>query len=259
MDEAHHHPAKTWRRIVDKFRSPECPVFFFTATPYRGDGQNVLPPGTSCIAYHLPLTEAVQDGIIRQTQFEELTELEELHAQKTETFLPQVKSNIKRMIPILRKVKQLLDNKRLSARNVPHMAIVIAKDTYYAELLLELWQFLFPDEPAECYHSKNQSRDEIMRRLKDNQLSLVIIVEMLIEGFDHPPISIAAITCNIQSLVKFVQFVGRAQRIYRQDEYTDNLRANIVTHIDYNQGGNYENLVNEHFIPITDVEAVDDN
>ena len=33
VDEAHHHPATTWRRIVNKFRNPDCPVFFFTATP----------------------------------------------------------------------------------------------------------------------------------------------------------------------------------------------------------------------------------
>ena len=54
-----------------------------------------------------------------------------------------------------------------------------------------------------------------MRRLKNNELSLVIVVAMLLEGFDHPPISIAAITYKIVSPVRFVQFIGRAQRIYR--------------------------------------------
>ena len=79
VDEAHHHPATTWRRIVDKFRSPECPVFFFTATPYRSDGEDVLPRETSCIAYHLPLTEAVQGGIIRKLTFRNLTRMEILN------------------------------------------------------------------------------------------------------------------------------------------------------------------------------------
>ena len=265
VDEAHHHPATTWRRIVKKFCSPECPVFFFTATPYRSDGEDVLPLETSCIAYHLPLKEAVKKGIIRQTNFQELDtygDIESVHLRN-----PVAEKEIRdmqRMIPILGKVKELLDQQREATSSVepevPHMAIAIAKDTVYANRLLELWKALYRDEDAECYHSKNQAnKDEIMAKLKNNKLSLVIIVGMLLEGFDHPPISIAAITHNIQSRVKFVQFVGRAQRIYRQDEYTDNLCAHIVTHIDYNQRENYQNFVNERFIPVTDVEAVDEN
>lgn len=140
------------------------------------------------------------------------------------------------------------------------MAIAIAKDTYYAERLLELWKTNYPNEPAESYHSGKTSdeKDEIMRGIKNNELSLVIVVAMLLEGFDHPPISIAAITCKIRSPVKFVQFVGRVQRIYRQDGYTDSVTADIVTHEYYEQRQNYKKFIlNEFSIPITDAETVD--
>ena len=227
------------------------------------DGKDILPLEESCIAHHLSLKTAVQEGIIRETQFQELTafDLDELSLRQPEKYAPKVIPNIKRMVPILRKVKELLDEKRDLAstidRDVPHMAIAITRDTYYAELLLELWQTLFPNKPAESYHSKNRDRkDEIMRKLKNNELSLVIIVEMLLEGFDHPPISTAAITYNIQSPVKFAQFIGRAQRIYRKNGYTDILCANIVTHADYEQRKNYDNYINESLIPLTDTEPV---
>ena len=72
VDEAHHHPATTWQRIVNKFRGPDCPVLFFTATPYRSDRQPVLPR-VSCTAYHLRLAEAVRRKIIRRTGFKELS------------------------------------------------------------------------------------------------------------------------------------------------------------------------------------------
>ena len=265
MDEAHHHPATTWRRIVEKFRGPDCPVLFFTATPYRSDGKPVLPL-ESCTAYHLPLNTAVQQRIIRKTHFEELRDVhpDESFLRNPENVEPEAIANMKRMIPILRRVKELLDEKRNETSSIdsdiPHMAIAIAKDTYYADCLLELWKTYYPDEPAETYHSekKQNEKDEIMRKLKSNELSLVIIVGMLLEGFDHPPISIAAITCNIKSPVKFVQFIGRAQRIYRKVGYNNILCANIVTHQYYQQRQNYYNFKNETFIP-SDTETVDEN
>ena len=267
VDEAHHHPATTWRRIVEKFRGPDCPVLFFTATPYRSDRQPVLPL-ESFTAYHLPLNTAVQQRIIRKTHFEELTDVHPdesfLNDIDPENLNPEAIANMKRMIPILRRVKELLDEKRNETSSIdsdiPHMAIAIAKDIYYADRLLELWNIYYQNEPAETYYSKKTSdeKDEIMRKLKSNELSLVIIVAMLLEGFDHPPISIAAITFNIKSPVKFVQFIGRAQRIYRKVGYNNILCANIVTHEGYQQRQNYNNFKKEIFIP-SDTETVDEN
>ena len=260
VDEAHHHPATTWQRIVSKFRGSHCPVLFFTATPYRSDGQPVLPL-ESCTAYHLPLDTAVRQRIIRKTELVELSEVypDESFLSNPEMFKPEVIINMRRMIPILDKVKELLDQKRITTSraigsDIPHMAIAIAKDIYYADHLLKLWKASYRDERAETYHSEKTSneKDEIMRKLKNNELSLVIVVAMLLEGFDHPPISIAAITYKIVSPVRFVQFVGRAQRIYRQDRYADNVTADIVTHEDYQQGQNYHNFINETLIPLYD-------
>ena len=268
VDEAHHHPAPTWRRIVNKFRSPDCPVFFFTATPYRTDGKDILPPEESCIVHHLPLKKAVEDGVIRRTQFQELDksiDLDKLslRLQKPEGYSEEEKLDIARMVSILCEVKDLLDKQHEATSsvtpNVPHMAIAITKDTIRANLLLELWKNLYPDEPAKCYHSDKApyEQEKTMEELKNNELSLVVVVKMLLEGFDHPPISIAAITCNIKSLLKFVQFVGRAQRIYRQDGYTNELLAYIVTHKDYQQKQNYQKYQEGYLIPDQGEEDMD--
>ena len=265
VDEAHHHPAPTWRRIVEKFRSPECPVVFFTATPYRTDGQPVIPQTESCIEHHLSLNDAVKDGMIRKTVFEELAELKEPERILTQDSTTRPDEDTKRMTTILHKVKKLLDDKRSLTKSavpeVPHMAIAIAKNTNRADHLLILWRNLFPEEPAESYYSqkKPHEQDAIMKKLKKNELSLVIVVGMLLEGFDHPPISIAAITYSIKSPLRFAQFIGRAQRIYRQDAYTDTLPANIVTHKDYKQRQNNTNFETEAFIPQTENENVDEN
>ena len=40
IDEAHHLPAPQWRNIIDKFPK-YAKVIFFTATPYRTDGESI--------------------------------------------------------------------------------------------------------------------------------------------------------------------------------------------------------------------------
>mgnify|MGYP006973202303 FL=1 len=40
---------------------------------------------------------------------------------------------------------------------------------------------------------------------------------MLLEGYDHSKISIAAIATDITSMLKFAQFIGRAVRVHAAD------------------------------------------
>lgn len=77
---------------------------------------------------------------------------------------------------------------------------------------------------------------------------------MLMEGFDHPPISIAAVMTKITSPVKFVQFVGRAQRVVRsqQGQENPNIIADIVSHSFYQQAENYGRFLNGAFVDEAD-------
>lgn len=56
VDEAHHSPAPSWSRIIDRFRPR--PVLLFTATPFREDGRTL--PGRRIFRY--PLRAAQEDG-----------------------------------------------------------------------------------------------------------------------------------------------------------------------------------------------------
>ena len=133
------------------------------------------------------------------------------------------------------------------------MAIAIAKDTTEANEVEDLWNTLYGDETAIAYHYQLRPKKELlkrMQRLKDNKVRLVVVVDMLKEGFDHPPISIAAILTNISSPVKFTQFIGRAQRIVRTPEENErDVCADVVTHVHFDkQSGNYHNFQEEWLI-----------
>ena len=263
VDEAHHHPATTWQRIAQKFKDHAL-VVFFTATPYRGDKQPVLEGHP--LTYHLSLEEATVQGIIRKTEFKELTGTDSLQGislrddddeddDENDDASPPDREEIGRFATILREVRSLQTTKDQETPlpdNVPHMAMAITKDTNDANRLVELWNVLYPDAPAYAYHSKisEPQRKIVKAKLQNNKLKLVVVVAMLLEGFDHPPISIAAVATKIVSPVKFVQFVGRAQRIYRGTQGSEvNGIAHIVTHSHYEQGDNYKKFIHELLIP----------
>ncbi len=78
---------------------------------------------------------------------------------------------------------------------------------------------------------------------------------MLLQGFDHAPISVAVIATRIVSPVKFAQFIGRAQRVYRSpngygESETRGITADVISGGFFEQAGNYKKFVNEELIPI---------
>ena len=244
VDEAHHFPAPTWLRIINKF-SGRALIAFFTATPFRTDQQPVV---SVPFAYRLTLEDARRGGIIRRTRWVELP-FEPTNVNSTLEWSV--------FIPILDKVRALQDWKNVNQplpNNIPHMAFAIAKDTMEANRVEQLWNTRWGDASAIAYHSQVgafelQNRKQ---RLKNNQVKLVVVVDMLKEGFDHPPISIAVILTKIVSPVKFTQFVGRAQRIVRtpQGSESNDIFADVVTHAYFQQGDNYRKFESEELIEI---------
>ncbi len=78
--------------------------------------------------------------------------------------------------------------------------------------------------------SKEEKSDIVIEDIKRHKFQ-VVVVGMLLEGFDYPPFSIAGISTKIRSLVKFAQFVGRIQRLVRQPTIEDSQDIGyIITH-----------------------------
>ena len=68
VDEAHHYPARTWRRIVDYFDNAN--KLFLTATPSYRDGP-ILPNQDACMCYTLQNQILIDRRIIRPVDFDE--------------------------------------------------------------------------------------------------------------------------------------------------------------------------------------------
>ena len=244
VDEAHHLPAPQWKRIINKF-SKHAKVAFFTATPFRSDGRAITDSiGLDGYAYRLERAEAIRRNIIRDTQFHQLPLDGDVTPEATAV-----------NVMILQKVNTILNqkNKFSLPGGKQHMAIAIVKDKAGADSVALIWNESAGYGKAAAYHSdcSKRDRESIMEKLYKGELRLLVIVAMLLEGFDFPPISVAAIITHIQSPVKFAQFIGRAQRVVRAppDQEEQGGIADIVTHEYYEQSTNYDMFVKERLIP----------
>jgi len=242
VDEAHHHPAKTWRRIIRKFKH-HAMVVFLTATPFRADGRRVVEDEEGDMVYRLSLEDARTNRIIRRINWLQLV--------SGDTNLHNIFSIILERVKFIQQSK---DRETPLPDNIPHMAIAITKNIAYAEDVKQMWDHHWGNHGmAIAYHSDLPKKTKLamMEAIQSNQIKLVVVVDMLREGFDYPPISIAAIMTKIVSPVKFAQFIGRAQRIVRghQGLESQEIFSDVVTHSYFQQEENYQTYEREELIP----------
>jgi len=98
---------------------------------------------------------------------------------------------------------------------------------------------------AEVIHSGlgQDEREEILSALRSSTLDVIVQVQMLGEGFDHPPLSVGAIFRPFRSLNAYVQFVGRIMRVNTPNavNHPDN-EGIIVSHVGMNQDANWDDF-----------------
>ena len=258
VDEAHHLPSRQWEQIIRKFRQPSTKIIFFTATPNRADGRQITTDGALerfGPTYSLTREKAIEEGYIREVEFKPIP----LEIPTTRYDPADVDKRIHYAILVIDEVVRLLEKKD-KEHPLPgkkkHAALVITRDTTEATMLKEKAQKHHPhiqDCIAEVHSNVHKDiRKMVLEELYDGKVRIVIIVSMLLEGFDYPPISIAAIVTRIHSCVKFAQFVGRAQRVVRQPEQEERgIKAHIVTHDYFQQRERYEEYIKPS-IPVDD-------
>jgi len=125
--------------------------------------------------------------------------------------------------------------KQWAGNGTKHQIIAAACSVDHARQVAELYRQA--GYHAEEIHSEQPKRQQqnVLARLKSGKLDAILQVQMLGEGFDHPPLSIAAVFRPFRSLAPYVQFVGRIMRVMRQGcpGNADNCGA-VVSHVGLN-------------------------
>lgn len=250
VDEGHHSAAMSWRRVIDHFSAAK--VVHLTATPFRSDQVEV--PGE--LIYRYSFRRAMAKGYIKKIGARYVApdeiyftyegddrrhSLQDVLSLKEEEWFSRgvaLSEECNRHI-----VDASLDRlEHLRQSGTRHQLIAVAMSIRHAKAIRSY--YAERNYEAEVIHSQlpEQDRKAVLQKLRSGLLDCIIQVQMLGEGFDHPPLSIAAIFRPFRSLAPYIQFVGRIMRVIAQNSpsHFDN-QGFIVSHI----GMNVDTLLEE--------------
>ena len=99
-----------------------------------------------------------------------------------------------------------------------HQLIAVACSVNHAKTIRSMYSERGYNADVIYSTMDEDKKENVMRRLRNGDLDCIVQVQMLGEGFDHPPLGIAAIFRPFRSLSPYVQFVGRIMRVMFQDD-----------------------------------------
>lgn len=191
IDEAHHMPSRSWKRIKKCFDDIRC--LQFTATPFRNDGVKV----DGDIIYNFPLALAQQHGYFKPINFHPVFE-----------FNDDMKD-----LAVAEKAVELLDAD--IARGYSHLLLVRASTQARARgLFNNIYKNTYASYNPVLIISGNSLSEnkEALEKITDGFSKIIVCVDMFSEGIDIPQLKVCAIHDKYKSLPITMQFIGRFAR-----------------------------------------------
>jgi hypothetical protein len=228
-------------------RFPNAKVISLTATPFRADDQ----PVEGEVIYRYPIAEAMRNGFIKVIQASNVAPRELVFSYRGDDRVHTLEEVLRLKdkdcfsrgvalaepcnVSIVDASIEWLKHLRRSGSGLCHQIVAAACSIDHARAIRRLYEER--DYEAREIHSNmsDEGKDRIHRDLKDGKLDVIVQVQMLGEGFDHPPLSIAAVFRPYRSLNPYIQFVGRVMRtnVNQTPRHPDN-RGIIVSHVGLN-------------------------
>lgn len=243
VDEAHHSPANSWKKVVEYFS--EARILNMTATPFRSDNQEL----DGELIYRYPFKKATFNGYIKNIKawYAAPSELTFTARGQTKTYTLEEVLKMKEQDWFSRGIalsdvcnQTIVDNsleKLEEARKTGthHQLIGVACSVDHAKAIRSM--YAARGFNTDVIHSDlaEDKKEDVMRRLKNGELDCIIQVQMLGEGFDHPKLTVAAIFRPFRTLAPYIQFVGRVLRVIVENDprHPDNY-GHVVTHAGMN-------------------------
>jgi len=209
VDEFHHAAASSYRMLIDKAK----PSFMLglTATPFRGDRQNILALCGENVLVNFELRTGIDNGILCPYHyfgcFDDIDYSKIKHNGLCYSIKDLEKALIvpERDMAIVSKWKECADGKPTLAFCCSHR---------HAERVAK--SFNDNNIPANVYLSttKAAERKIIIDKLKNGELNIVCVVDVLNEGADFPFIECLLFLRPTESKRIFYQQLGRGLRKY---------------------------------------------
>lgn len=279
FDEGHHSVAATWQALKEKF--PEACIVNFSATPLRADGQVMA----GRILYSYPIYRAIHAGYVKRLKAIQLNPrslryVRRSDGQEIEVSLDEVRrlgeedSDFRRsIVTSVETLNTIVDAsirelQRLRATTNEQRIKIIASALNFEHCRQIVIAYRARGLRADYVHSREDgaANRQVMMRLENHEIDVIVQVRKLGEGFDHPHLSVAAIFSIFSNLSPFVQFVGRIMRVIEQNAPEHPLNQGVVI---FHAGANvarqwadfqqYSEADQDYFDQLLPIEGLDPN
>lgn len=244
IDEGHHVAAESWQKVVRAF--PQARFVSLTATPFRADNKDLLGE----LVYRYPFARAMLNGYIKHIASASAHPAEITFTARGETdtyTLEQIlelkeEAWFRRGVAlseecnrhIAEKAAEKLQTLR-SATGFPHQIAASAMSIDHADQVRAIFEEMGLQAATIHSNMPDERKEAVLAKLRSSQLDCIVQVAMLGEGFDHPPLSVAAIFRPYRSLSPYIQFIGRVMRtVDLSDPTSPNNQGCVVSHIGLN-------------------------
>jgi len=210
IDEVHHVPASSYRKIIDYF-SPKI-LLGLTATPERMDGEDITKDFDGTISAEIRLDDALNKGLLAPFHYYGITDsvdYSDVAWDKGHYVAAELSrlytANDARTSVILNSLQKYIPD----IRNV--RALCFCVDQKHAKYMAA--KFTLCGLNADMLTSENaQMRSVLYRRLKNKEINYLFVVDMFNEGIDIPEVDTILFLRPTESLTVFIQQFGRGLR-----------------------------------------------
>lgn len=252
VDEGHHNVADSWRKVFDRF--PEAKVVSLTATPFRSDGQRV----TGDVVYRYAYAKAMLAGYIKQIHSINVAPSEIYFTYRGYTKRHTLAEVMElREESLFRKGVALAPecNISIADASIQRMRELRAKSGQRQQIIAAACSIDHARQIRVLYEQRNLRAKEIysemdpdqqrgvLQDLEEGRIDCIVQVQMLGEGFDHPPLGVAAVFRPFRSMSPYVQFVGRIMRVMIQEDAGNPANHGyVVSHVGLNNDANWRDF-----------------
>jgi superfamily II DNA or RNA helicase len=212
IDEAHHAPAETYRRLIDYYRqNPDLRVLGVTATPDRAD-EKALGMIFDSVAYDMEIADAIHGGWLVPIK-QQMIEVEDLDFSEVHTVAGDLNQG---------ELDAIIAQEKIVHRMVaPTLEIVGDRKTLFfttsiaaAHAVCELINRYKGREAAMTINQKTpkEERKYLLGEFHKGTYQFFVNCMIATEGFDCPDVEVIAIGRPTKSRALYAQMVGRGTR-----------------------------------------------
>ena len=229
IDEAHHVGSKIYGKLLDYF-TPDF-LLGMTATPERSDDKNIYELFDYNVPYEIRLQEALEEEMLVPFHYIGVSDY---------TYNGEVSDDNTNLTYLVseERVKYVVEQSKYYGYDgdVLHGLVFVSRKEEADEIAKLLTKNGYPAQMLSGEDSQEQ-REQAIEKLKNGELTYLVTVDIFNEGIDIPFINQVIMMRKTESVIVFVQQLGRGVRKAQGKEY--------LTVIDFI--GNYKN---NYLIPV---------